>query len=310
MEITTPSLTITHRSSVTEDQIDHLGHMNVRFYGVNAHAATQRLLTSLGVPAAGRRVVDVYTRHHREQLLGAELSVRSGVLEVLADGVRIYHELTNDETGALAATFVHRVRLDDPGAVVALAAAVDGETIEIPTAGRPRSIPLDTDPVASAPGLDQLRAQDLAIRRVRAITAEECDEHGDYLPTMAALLVWAGEPAHQRFPEMLHEGTDGERMGWASMETRIVMARLPRVGDRIQSFSAVVAVGDKVMQNIMWSYDVDRAELLTTFEIVNLAFNVEARRPMVIPDAIRQSEGLILHPELAPTRAARTDDEG
>ncbi|MFT6393412.1 MAG: hypothetical protein ACJA14_002942, partial [Ilumatobacter sp.] len=29
-------LAVTHTSTVTADQIDHLGHMNVRYYGVNA----------------------------------------------------------------------------------------------------------------------------------------------------------------------------------------------------------------------------------------------------------------------------------
>jgi hypothetical protein len=49
----------------------------------------------------------------------------------------------------------------------------------------------------------------------------------------------------------------------------------------------------------MWAYDVDRRDLLITFEVVNLAFDVGARRPMRIPDAIRAREASVLHPDLA-----------
>ena len=120
---------------------------------------------------------------------------------------------------------------------------------------------------------------------------------------MAPMLVWAGEPIERRFPELLHEGPNGERMGWASMETRIVIRRLPRVGDRIQSFSAVIGLGDKILHNIMWAYDVDREDLLMTFEIVNLAFDIGARRPMQIPERLRAAEAALLHLDLAPTSA-------
>lgn len=306
METTTPALTETHRSVVTEDQIDHLGHMNVRFYGVNATAGTRALVASLGAPDDRTvRLVDIYTRHHREQMLGARLVVRSGVIDVSADEVVLYHELADDDTGVLAATFMHRVRLDSPdGEAAALPVALVTQAraglIEVPAHGATRSISLATDPIAHAPALAELRDRDLAIRKVRAVSTDECDADGLYIPFMAPALVWAGEPVGGRFPEMLHEGPNGERMGWASMETRIVTRRLPRLGDRIQSFSAVIGLADKVMHNIMWAYDVDREALLTTFEVVNLAFDIGARRPMQIPDHIRAVQAAQLHPDLAP----------
>ena len=92
-------LTVTHTSTVTPDQIDHLGHMNVRYYGVNACSATRSLV-------GAAPIVDMYTRHHREQLVGAELEVRSGLLDVDDRTVRLYHELANTDTGDVAATFV------------------------------------------------------------------------------------------------------------------------------------------------------------------------------------------------------------
>src|SRR3954451_19800727 len=107
----------TYTSSVTEDQIDHLGHMNVRYYGVNAHPAPKTWPGPLeGGPAGGNVVHDTYTRHHREQLAGTPLLVRSGVLAVDADGLRLHHELVPANAEALAATFVHKVSpIDEQG---------------------------------------------------------------------------------------------------------------------------------------------------------------------------------------------------
>jgi acyl-CoA thioesterase FadM len=305
-DTTTTPLTVTHHSAVTEDQIDHLGHMNVRFYGVNAHAGTAALLAALGVDPTDAPVVDAYTRHRREQLLGAPLVVRSGVLHVGPYDLRLYHELANEESGVLAATFVHRVRqLDATGAAVPLpdgvATRAAALTTTIPAHGASRSISLESDPLTSAPALGELRARDLAMRAVRAVSAEECAPDGAYVRTMAPMLVWGGSPVDRAAPEMLHTTDDGRRMGWASMETRLAIRRLPRPGDRIQSFSAVLAMADKTSHRILWAYDVDREDLLVSFEIVNLAFDIAARAPMSIPQRFRAMERTVLHPELAPS---------
>jgi len=300
-DTTTSPLTVTHRSAVTEDQIDHLGHMNVRFYGVNAHAATAAILDRLGIARDGAPVVDAYTRHRREQLLGAPLVVRSGVLDAGAAEVRLYHELANEDSGELAATFVHRVRPEArtpfPDDVADRAA---GLLTSIPAHGASRSIALASDPLAVAPAMAELRARKLAMRKPRAVSAEECAPDGTYLRTMGPMLVWAGDPVDRDRPEMLHVTDDGRRMGWASMETRLAMRRLPRVGDRIQSFSAVLALADKTSHRILWAYDVEREDLLVSFEIVNLAFDIAARAPMSIPDNIRAAETSMLHTDLAP----------
>jgi acyl-CoA thioesterase FadM len=309
-DATTTDLTTTHHSVVTDDQIDHLGHMNVRFYGVNAQAGSRSLLAAIATDDPRRFVpVDFYTRHHREQLLGARLVVRSGVVDVGVDQLRLYHELANEETGTLAATFVHRVVAEEANGdrsplsddITTRARAM---VVAIPEHGATRSISLEADPVASAPSLERVRELDLAMRQVRAVTPEECDASGTYLRSNAPMLTWAGEPVHRGNPEMLYEGPAGERMGWASMETRIAIRRLPRAGDRVQSFSAVIGLADKTSYRIQWVYEVDGGDLLTTFEIVNLAFDTGSRRPLSIPARLRAAEQSVLHEELAPRRVS------
>ena len=298
-------LSITHRSTVTEDQIDHLGHMNVRFYGVNARLGTEAVLARLWAPSdLAFPLVDVYTRHHREQLRGARLAVQSGVLDAGPDAVRLYHELVNEDTGDLAATFVHRAeartaqgeRTGVPDAVVRQAAET---TVEVPERGATRSLSLDADPTARPPSLSEVVERNLAMRKIRTIAADECGPDGRYLVDNAPALLWAGETLDGRDAVWLRDGPDGEKMGWASMETRMGVLRMPSVGDRIQSFGATVALGDKTSHVMLWAFDVDRGDLLAVFEVVSLAFDTVARRAMSIPDAVRAEERDRFHPDLA-----------
>lgn len=295
----------THRSTVTPEQIDHLGHMNVRFYGVNAMRGTEAFLERCG-GAADLRLTDVYTRHHREQLLGARLVVRTGVLEIGDDRLRLYHELVEESSGVLAASFVHTlVPLPEVEGTVAdaLGATAREWTVALPERGAPRSISLDADPLASVPDLEVLRSRGMAMRAPRTIGAEECAPDGRVAWSDAPGLIWAGEPVNGSVGPMLHEGPNGERMGWASMETRMSVRRLPERGDRIQSFGVVVALQDKTSHRVQWAFDVDRGDVLVVFEVVNLAFDTGGRRAMTIPDHVRADEERFLQPDLAPQHA-------
>jgi acyl-CoA thioester hydrolase len=303
-------LLTTHSSEVTEDQIDHLGHMNVRYYAENASAGTRAMLAEL--PGWGRRpfvVHDVYTRHHREQLLGTALVVRSAVLGAGPDGLRLHHELAARDSDVLAATFVHRISPLDEGGEPAplsdrLVAAAQDVAVAAPRYATTRTISLDADLLASAPSLDEVRSRGLAVRRERPVTAIECDAAGRYLPAMAPMLVWAGEPVGDESGPWLEEMPGGELMGWASMETRIQTRRLPLVGERVQSFGATVALHDKVTHRVHWCFDVEHGELLVAFEIVNMAFDTRGRRPMRIPDAHVRREQATLQADLAPRPGA------
>ena len=301
-------LAVTHTSSVSDDQIDHLGHMNVRYYGVNAHAATEAMLATLdGWPTGTHLVHDAYTRHHREQLAGTPLLVRSGVLAADANGLRLHHELVPANAEALAATFVHCVSpIDDNGARLAVpnvvVDAASAETIEPLPYAAPRTVALELDALATAPSLDLLRDRGLDVRKPRVITDEECDARGRYRPDATMMLLWGGEPSEntEGWGPGLYEGPDGELMGWALMETRVQLARLPRAGMHIQSFCATVAIHERATHRMHWCYDLDRNEPLCTFEAVDVAFDTRGRRSMVIPDPIRRRQESILHTDLAP----------
>jgi acyl-CoA thioesterase FadM len=299
-----------HQTEVTPDQIDHLGHMNVRFYGANARTGADQLLERLGISGDEHRTVvgrDVYVRHHHEQLVGAPLEVRGGVLDGSTTGLRLYEELVNPDTGDLAATFVLGFELADAttrqpipfdDAVVAAALA---DPVTIPERGRPRSVSLDVDPAARAPSLDLLRDRGLAMRQPRVLDARELevDDHGFVSSVAIGELMWGGEPLEGDGFRPLEPLPGGGSMGFATMETRSTWARWPRIGDRVQSFAAPLMVQPKWMLTGHWSFDVDRGDLLVVFTVVNLAFDLQARRSMVMPDDVRQRIEGRVQPDLA-----------
>jgi acyl-CoA thioesterase FadM len=84
----------------------------------------------------------------------------------------------------------------------------------------------------------------------------------------------------------------------------MAIRRLPRVGDRVESFSAVVGLRDKTSHRILWAYDADAGDLLMSFEIVNLAFDTVRRAPMSIPEEIRVVELSDVHEDLNPRASA------
>ena len=277
-----------HTSEVTADQIDELGHMNVRYYVRNAAAGTQSMIDRLGLPL-DTAVVDLYTRHHHEQMLGTQLEVNSGLLEV-GGRLGIYHELTNAADGDLGATFVHV--LDHP--------ALEAPTVDIPDHGRPRTLELTADPVASAPSLAQVQALGLENRAVRHVDDEDT-LGGDVVPPAAATgLIWGGLPPDGIERNWIQRRDDGVLMGWATMESRVNIASLPAKGTRIQSFGAVTAMERKTNRMVMWSNDLDTEDLLVVFEVVNLAFDIDERRSMLIPDDVREADKHRLHPEFLP----------
>lgn len=292
-------LRTTHRLTVTEEMIDHLGHMNVRYYGQAALVASDLLATGLD-GTDGVDPVDLYTRHFREQLLGAELEVRSLVLGGGGGALRLYHELRNRETDELAASFVHRLEARRGGEpVTAWPAALPDA--DIPEAGRPRSIDLDADPIAVAPTFAEVRGDEaLALRHPRLVEESECAPDGTFDPGLSPLLVWGGTPLAGTDGPMLHEGPNGEKIGWANMENRCALVRMPRVGDRIQSFGATVRVLEKNTHRVMWAYDVDRGDLLAVIEVVDLAFDTISRRAVPLPDARRRHVEARLRPQYAP----------
>ena len=104
---------LTYRGAVYPSQCDHMGHMNVAFYVAKFDEATWQLLNAIGLSPSrlrkeriGMAGVEQHIEYKRELYAGDVVSVTTTVLEIRDKAIRFAHEMTNDETGDLAARMV------------------------------------------------------------------------------------------------------------------------------------------------------------------------------------------------------------
>jgi acyl-CoA thioester hydrolase len=301
-----------YSSEIQPNEIDHLGHLNVRFYMERAQRAFKALMDSLGLgpdacEALGGRLIqhDSYTRYHREQFKGSTLVVRGGVLEATPEALSLYFEVVNDAKGEIAATFIIGASLYEPAtrkvlplpqAVVLRAAA---KRIEAPAHGRPRSVDL------GPPRLD-VRFEDLADRlgddhadpmgrrMERVIEAADCDKFGFLADNQDMMFGNLRMPRSPREGEgeahwgpMTFTSDEGHRFGWASMETRTVRVSSPRAGDVLASIGAEIALHGKVRHSRRWIFNTTTGEIVSLNDNVSVALDLDARRSIEIPTKVR-----------------------
>lgn len=313
-----PELRHLWETTVLPEHIDGLGHMNVRYYSLAAQRAAGRLLRDLGLASdlleSGPEVLafpDAYIRYHKEQLEGAPLAVRGGVLETGTESLRLFLELFNRDSAEVAATFVYTVELQDraqrraqllPAVLQARAAE---QRVSLPDYATPRTLTLG--PVRTDVTLDEARRRGLS-RNAPPVTLEEawCDSDGFLRIGDANTLFMVIHGIHRRAAEPMGEMRDnnfrtdeGHLMGWAMMESRQVVTRLPRLGDVLTSYQAQTLVADKVHCNTRWVYQEGTGALCAVMQTVALAFDIEARRPVRIPERQRAELMAHYHPELA-----------
>jgi acyl-CoA thioester hydrolase len=109
----TAEFIITYRGGVYPLALDHMGHMNVMWYVGKFDEASWQLLARLGLTRTrcareGREAVALDQRidYRRELHAGDLITVRSRALEVNEKTLCMTHEMTNDQTGELAAVTV------------------------------------------------------------------------------------------------------------------------------------------------------------------------------------------------------------
>ncbi|HKR85726.1 MAG TPA: thioesterase family protein [Terriglobales bacterium] len=108
-----PESMITYRGVVYPWHCDHMGHMNVMWYVGKFDEATWQLLASIGATPLRLReegfglvAVEQHIQYKRELRSGDLLTVRSSVLEGKEKSLRFAHEMSNDQTGEVAANMI------------------------------------------------------------------------------------------------------------------------------------------------------------------------------------------------------------
>ena len=104
---------ITYRGVVYPWHCDHMGHMNVMWYVGKFDEATWQLLAAVGATPSRLReegfglvAVEQHIQYKREMRSGDLLTIRSSILEGKEKSLRFSHEMTNDETGTVAAIMI------------------------------------------------------------------------------------------------------------------------------------------------------------------------------------------------------------
>ena len=178
----------------------------------------------------------------------------------------------------------------------AIAHAASRAVVAWPEHGRPRSIDLDATPRAlSASERTSIASSG---RTVRVVAEKDCDANGLFRVDSFQDLVWGSEGISED-NDWLRDLANGDRMGWATMESRCTLFELPKVGSRVQSFSAPVEMSRKAQHERFWVYDIDRDVLLCSASFVDVAFNINTRRAIEIPDFERERIEGVLRADLA-----------
>ncbi len=307
-------------SEVKPEEIDGLGHMNVRFYMERAQRANRLLLAELGVgadegeaPGVCATQTDTYVRYHREQFQGQVLSVNGGALEASPAGLRAFYEVANPARGEIAATFIIVTALADraTGVAAPLPAealkAAEAARIELPEYGQARTIDLapprlDLTYQAVAARIPEEGSDPMSRRSEWVVPAEACDEHGNLADTGAMMFGGWRQPSAEemrRHGPMTFVGDGGHRLGWASLETRMVRVSQARAGDRLCSIGAEVGLHAKVRHSRRWLFNVTSGQLVSLNDNVSIALDLDARRAIDIPPSIRRQIEASYAPEFA-----------
>lgn len=307
-----------HETTVSAEEIDSLGHMNVRYYMTRMERANRVLLDGLNLPAdllasSFLRRTDTYTRFRREQFEGATLHTLGGILALTEGGMQSYIEIRNPTTEEVAATFIVTTALIDQASRTALpfpAAAWDAaaQQIKVPRFARPRSLSLG--PVNTHVTLEDLQNQIPEVegggmmsgRREATIEADDVDAHGWLKEEIELMFLpfakLAAQTNVQQGPPVFHT-SNGQRVGWAVMETRTQTFAQPRLNDVIAYFSADLRIEEKSRLSRRWALNRASGQLLGMSDTVGVCIDLDARRAVPWPEELRAQIERYQQPQLA-----------
>ena len=320
MPIEDTRMQLLQESSVLAEEIDSLGHMNVRYYIARMEQANRALLASTGLApdllaATLAQRTDTYTRFRAEQFEGARLHTRAGVLRFEEGGMRSYVEIQNPDTQAVAATFIVTTVLADPHTRTPIPLPPGAQDpaqhtaqIELPAYAQPRSLSLG--PMNTSVSLAELAASIpemegggmMSGRRSAVVEPDDVDADGwlksdidlMFLPFAKAAL----QDNAQQGPPVI-QTRDGRRVGWAVMETRTVLYGQPRLHDRLAYFSADLSIETKSRVSRRWAFDTGGGQLLGISDTVGVCIDLDARRAVDWPAELRDEISRYLQPQLA-----------
>jgi len=283
--------------SVQTWECDAMGHMNVQFYVQRAVDGLAAIGLRLGCgPAysrsAGARLVplDHHIRFLKEQRPGAPFAVLGGVLDIAGERIRLYQEVRNTATGAIAASFITEAALVDSRTrqerplPAELRAKAGGLQVDLPAHGAPKGLVLDVP--RRPPSLDEAERAGLLLSYQGPVALQDCDEFG-FLTTRSYMArVSEAIPNLVARTRGVDRSGDG-KLGGAALEYRFVYRAAPRAGDILVLRSGLKSVTAKTVTYAHWLFDLESGASVATAEAVAVTLDLVARKAIEIPPAMR-----------------------
>lgn len=302
-------LKVLHESTVQPEEIDSLGHMNVRYYMTRVDRANRSMLAEMGVqekPGTAIRRLDTYTRFHREQFAGATLHTLGGLIAVEGSDdskeVNGYFEIRNPDNDQVAASFILRSCLIDIASQQVLDIFSDGAdsagranpaeySAIVPEHGMPRSLSLNEPAIVPLEELEAVIGEDatpgmMSGRLENRVHTDDCDEDGRLREDVDLMFVLhrplPGDESKAGGPPIMRD-SEGRRYSWAMIETRSVVWHRPMAGETVLSIGADIASGEKWRQSRRWMFAKETGLLLGVSDSVGLCIDLDARKSIPMP---------------------------
>ncbi len=285
------------RDQVNARECDIMGHFNIQFYAAKVADGLAMSMPELGLPedpGLYLQPATAFSRYQGELHLGEAIEVRAAVTGVGDDHVRLVADIVNGNTGQISSSFdlLCIARDRDSSAAkpwpVGVYEDLTSRITDPPVRKRP--------PTAgtAVPALNQPPADTFVSSR-GTIDAWDCHDGGAMCLRQYYAIASDGiGPLRHR---MGITRDLGRSKGWggAALEYFVRFLAPIDAGDIYSLRTGLLDVAEKTFRVGHRLYNDSSGELCATFDIVACMFDLNARRAMIIPDAIRaQAETMLI----------------
>jgi acyl-CoA thioesterase FadM len=272
----------TYRGVVAAWECDAFAHLTIAYYFARLEDASVAALDE--VPGAGRaRTGGLYVRLMKEFRAADLMHVTSAPIALDGDSLTIGHKIFDSASGELTTTTEQRVALaglssKDRAALAARLAAWDGPAREARPAPN-----VDTGFVPSG----QRVVQPWESGNDKALSWQHLIHH------------FSGAGLHAcRAAGMTPKYLRDNRRGYSTFELDVAIDALPRAGDRIAVRSGIMQVGKSSIRFLHRMVDARTGKHLASMGQFGVHFDLEARRPTPLPDALREAAIALVPPTM------------
>jgi acyl-CoA thioesterase FadM len=272
--------TETYRGVVAAWECDAFAHLTIAYYFARLEDASVAMLDDLpGVD--GARSDGLYVRLMKEFRAADLMHVQSAPIALEGSTLAIGHKIFDSASGELTTTTEQRITLagvstSDRAALAARIVAWDGPQRE--------SRPAPASDAGFVPS-GQRVVQPWEIGNDGRLSWQHLVHH------------FSGAGLHAcRAAGMTPKYLRDNRRGYSTFELDIAIDALPRAGDRIAVRSGILQVGNSSIRFLHRMVDARTGKRFASMGQFGVHFDLEARRPAPLPDALREAATELVPP--------------